>query len=156
MSARIRRMAQGHWLALFGGGLALWSILFLMSLPDANAFPGGLGFIGSNLALRLVELGSEVMLVDSLIPEYGGNLHNIESRPSDAMNIAIRMGVPIYVADEVLTEAGLIPEDDLSEAIPEEELDSERLSVFENYLDQIKPDPPAQDQDDDPDDEPSP
>jgi len=38
---------------------------------------GGLGFIGSNLAVRLVDLGAHVMLVDSLIPEYGGNLFNI-------------------------------------------------------------------------------
>jgi UDP-glucose 4-epimerase len=39
---------------------------------------GGLGFIGSNLARRLVEEGAHVLLVDSLIQEYGGNLHNIE------------------------------------------------------------------------------
>jgi UDP-glucose 4-epimerase len=39
---------------------------------------GGLGFIGSNLARRLVGLGADVTLVDSLIPEYGGNLFNIE------------------------------------------------------------------------------
>ena len=38
---------------------------------------GGLGFIGSNLAHRLVQLGAKVLLVDSLIPEYGGNLFNI-------------------------------------------------------------------------------
>jgi UDP-glucose 4-epimerase len=38
---------------------------------------GGLGFIGSNLARRLVALGANVLLVDSLIPEYGGNIFNI-------------------------------------------------------------------------------
>jgi dTDP-glucose 4,6-dehydratase/UDP-glucose 4-epimerase len=38
---------------------------------------GGLGFIGSSLARRLVGLGAEVTLVDSLIPTYGGNLFNI-------------------------------------------------------------------------------
>ena len=39
---------------------------------------GGLGFIGSNLARQLVELGADVLLVDSLIPDYGGNLFNID------------------------------------------------------------------------------
>ena len=38
---------------------------------------GGLGFIGSNLARVLVDLGADVLLVDSLIPDYGGNLFNI-------------------------------------------------------------------------------
>jgi UDP-glucose 4-epimerase len=38
---------------------------------------GGLGFIGSTLARHLADAGAHVMLVDSLIPEYGGNLFNI-------------------------------------------------------------------------------
>jgi UDP-glucose 4-epimerase len=39
---------------------------------------GGLGFIGSNLARLLVDLGADVLLVDSLIADYGGNLFNID------------------------------------------------------------------------------
>ena len=39
---------------------------------------GGLGFIGSNLARTLVDLGADVLLVDSLIADYGGNLFNID------------------------------------------------------------------------------
>ena len=51
---------------------------------------GGLGFIGSNLARRLVALGARVTLVDSLIPEYGGNLFNVDD---------IKQKVTVNVAD---------------------------------------------------------
>jgi UDP-glucose 4-epimerase len=39
---------------------------------------GGLGFIGSNLAIRLLDLGADVLVVDALIPETGANPFNIE------------------------------------------------------------------------------
>ena len=39
---------------------------------------GGAGFIGSNLAIKLVELEANVTIIDSFIPEYGGNLFNLE------------------------------------------------------------------------------
>jgi len=50
---------------------------------------GGLGFIGSNLAHKLVKLGAEVTLVDCLLPDQGGNLYNIkEIENSIRINIA--------------------------------------------------------------------
>ena len=51
-----------------------------MSLNISNKkilITGGFGFIGSNLARRLVEHGNTITVVDSLIPEYGGNLRNL-------------------------------------------------------------------------------
>jgi UDP-glucose 4-epimerase len=49
---------------------------------------GGLGFIGSNLAHQLVACGAQVLIVDSLIPAYGGNLFNI-SGIEDALRVNI-------------------------------------------------------------------
>lgn len=51
---------------------------------------GGLGFIGSTLAHRLVGLGAEVTLMDALIPEYGGLEYNVQE---------IRQRVQVHVAD---------------------------------------------------------
>lgn len=57
---------------------------------------GGLGFIGSSLARRLVSLDANVALIDSLIPEYGGNLFNIHD---------IRDRVTVNLADVRDTQA---------------------------------------------------
>jgi UDP-glucose 4-epimerase len=63
---------------------------------------GGTGFIGSTLALRLIELGAQVTLVDAMIPGYGGNLFNIapvrdrvwlnisDVRDAEGMNYLVR------------------------------------------------------------------
>ena len=61
-----------------------------MDFADANVLiTGGAGFIGANLARRLVNEGADVTIIDSLIPEYGGNLANLEGiRDKIHLNIA--------------------------------------------------------------------
>ena len=51
---------------------------------------GGLGFIGSNLARELAANGASVTIVDSLVPEYGGNPYNLEGAPP---------GITVNIAD---------------------------------------------------------
>jgi len=63
---------------------------------------GGLGFIGSNLAIKLYELGANVYILDSMLPEYGGNFFNIDKikenininisdiRDRNSMNILVK------------------------------------------------------------------
>lgn len=54
-----------------------------MNLQNSRVLiTGGLGFIGSNLAWRLAGMGAHVLLVDSLVPEYGGNMRNIDGLES--------------------------------------------------------------------------
>lgn len=70
---------EDFWLIQICNGVSLQ----IMSVEDFFAgrrvvVTGGLGFIGSNLAHRLVSCGCKVVLVDSLIPEYGGNIFNIQ------------------------------------------------------------------------------
>jgi len=86
----------------------------------------------------------------NIVAEKDGNLLNIDSRPSDALAIAVRAHVPILVARSVMDSAGIIPEEDLQEqpgeeakpaklakppsTEPETEVSEDRLSVFNDFL----------------------
>lgn len=65
---------------------------------------GGLGFIGSNLAHRLVGLGARVTIVDSLIPEYGGNRRNIAGIERQVVvnisDVRDRHSLPVFLAGQ--------------------------------------------------------
>lgn len=68
---------------ILGKGLSVKFIekisMFDKSYKDKNVLiTGGLGFIGSSLAERLVSMGACVTLLDAMISDYGGNLFNIE------------------------------------------------------------------------------
>lgn len=75
---------------------------------------GGLGFIGSNLALTLANAGAQVCVIDALIPSHGGNRHNLAAatRPIDVLvaDIAAAATVAPAVrdADYVFNLAGQI------------------------------------------------
>jgi UDP-glucose 4-epimerase len=62
---------------------------------------GGLGFIGSNLARTLVRLGARVTIVDSLVPEYGGNLRNLAGLERkltvNISDVRDRHSLPVFV-----------------------------------------------------------
>jgi hypothetical protein len=72
---------------------------------------------------------------------------NIDSRPSDALAVAVRAHVPILVARAVMDSAGIIPEEDLQEEaaqtgqpaaeIGTSEEGDERLSVFQDFLEKL-------------------
>jgi uncharacterized protein len=81
----------------------------------------------------------------NIVVETNGRVLEIDSRPSDALAIAVRTHVPILVARAVLDSAGIIPEEDLQDQTsrPQElttseptetESSEERLSVFKDFL----------------------
>lgn len=100
---------------------------------------GGIGFIGSNLARALVALGAKVTLVDSLIPQYGGNLFNIDNIRDDViMNVCdvrdpFAMGYLLKNQDYLFNLAGQTSHLD-SMSDPQTDLDinaNAQLSILE-------------------------
>lgn len=85
----------------------------------------------------------------NIVAEVNGTTLNIDSRPSDALAIAVRAHVPILVAHEVMESAGITPEEDIQEEmvdadtqIEQSEIEGgeERLSIFEDFLSKLEDD----------------
>jgi bifunctional DNase/RNase len=88
----------------------------------------------------------------NIVAEKDGSIINIDSRPSDALAIAVRTHVPIFVDRSVMDTAGIIPEDDLQEeedgeatqsSQQEAEIDADgedRLSIFQDFLEGLDSD----------------
>ena len=92
--------------------------------------------------VEIVSLREEIFF-GNIVAEANGEEINIDSRPSDAIALAVRAHVPIYVHQSVLDEAGITPETDMqTEGIGNEPAvgsddGSERLSIFEDFIDQL-------------------
>lgn len=102
--------------------------------------------------VEVVELRDDTFF-GSIVVETNGRTLEIDSRPSDALALAVRAHVPIYVARSVMQSAGISPEDDIqqkasqlppaplvgrpAEAPGGAEEGEDRLSIFEDFLDQL-------------------
>jgi hypothetical protein len=66
-----------------------------------------------------------------------GQEMDIDSRPSDAIALAVRCDAPIFVEEEVITKTGITPEPDISEGVDGEDLDAFREFVDGLDLDDL-------------------
>jgi len=105
-------------------------------------------FTSFNARIKRVEIIN--LLVDvfygNIIAEADGREINIDSRPSDAIALAVRAHVPIFVHTSVMDSAGIIPEPDMPNTPPPAEtkntgpapeISGDRLSIFEDFLDKL-------------------
>lgn len=96
----------------------------------------------------------------NIVVEFNGRTLEIDSRPSDALAIAVRAHVPILVEKSVMESAGITPEEDLQDQQTEFTAQSdeteagegdERLSVFQDFLEGLDIDDADSEEDDNPD-----
>jgi len=107
------------------------------------------------LQVEIVSLSDDVFY-GNLILEIMGEQRQVDCRPSDALALAARMQVPILVSEEVMQQAGITPEEDLTSSEMDEinqkalpELDEESLDVFEDFLKDMDVDDLSTDSDED-------
>ena len=97
----------------------------------------------------------------NIVAEVDGREINVDSRPSDAIAIAVRSHVPILVHESVMEAAGMVPDSDLPETTaapsrrenaPEPLSDdaNDRLSIFKDFIDKLDIDNPDTDKPDSP------
>lgn len=95
--------------------------------------------LGGVISYVLIRELTESVFHASLFIETDGKMHEIDCRPSDAIAVAVRAKVPIYVNEEVLEEAGVQPEPDLIQETDSEENggDVGNLDAFSDFLDTL-------------------
>ena len=102
-------------------------------------------FNGKIVRVEIVALKEDIFY-GNIVAEMEGKIINIDSRPSDAVALAVRAHVPVMVSMTVMDEAGIVPEKNIQEQvsseiddkiIPEPSAgadDKKRLDVFEDFL----------------------
>lgn len=111
------------------------------------------------IQVEVISLADDVFY-GNLVLDVNGERRQVDCRPSDALALAARMHVPIMVAEDVMSKAGIVPEQDISEQDSEafdeetlEAIDSENLDIFEDFLQNVDLDSLDSDSEDQPTDE---
>jgi uncharacterized protein len=90
--------------------------------------------LGATISHILINDLRDEIFYATIVLDVDGKEVEVDSRPSDAINIAARANAAIFVAEHVLKEAGVIPEAGMEDAAPEDE---DNLSVFADFLESL-------------------
>lgn len=78
-----------------------------------------------------------------IVMDINGKSMEVDARPSDAIALAVRVSAPLFVAEEVMDAASIVPEQSLEEAEvetdaePISEEEEEKLAVFRDFIDEL-------------------
>jgi bifunctional DNase/RNase len=78
-----------------------------------------------------------------IVMDIDGKSMEVDARPSDAIALAVRVSAPLFVAEEVMDAASIVPEQSLEEAEleadaePISEEEEEKLAVFRDFIDEL-------------------
>ena len=91
--------------------------------------------LGADVSHILVrDLRDDVFYAFIVLDQNGTRLE-IDTRPSDALAVAVRVSVPIFVEDDVMDQAGIVPEPEME--VEDSDVDDERLSAFADFVDTL-------------------
>jgi bifunctional DNase/RNase len=96
-----------------------------------------IGELGGKMSHVLIKALNEGVFYASLFVDINGELKEIDSRSSDAIALAVRVKVPIFVNEEVMDQVGVLPEPDILEEEMKDDDSEEILDVFSDFVDSL-------------------
>ncbi|MGH2541572.1 MAG: bifunctional nuclease family protein [Ardenticatenaceae bacterium] len=90
--------------------------------------------LGASVSHIVINALRDEIFYATVMLDLDGKEIEVDARPSDAINLAVRASVAIFVDEQVLDEAGVVPEPGLEETSPEED---ENLEVYADFVDSL-------------------
>lgn len=144
----LKEMNTDRYLPIFIGPFEADAITYeLQEMPQTRPFTHDLmksiiRELGGRVVHVLIsELRNDVFYA-RLVIDVNGKLIDIDSRPSDAIAIAVRVKAPIFVAEQVMDRAGIQPDEDVEGDVDgdlgrEDRIDERHLSAFADFVNSL-------------------